>query len=71
MLFVSLPLSYLFGFKLELMLVGVVLGYGAQAALLFGLYSLILIRVDWVKTALLASKTNESAHESSSVEMRS
>ena len=55
-IFISLPLGYLFGVHLNYGLSGLWVGYGISSLILGGLYSWILIKLDWVDVAWKASQ---------------
>ena len=59
MVFIALPVSYITSFKMGCGLAGLWIGYSLSAFCLTVMYSTVLITLDWPKTALEASISNE------------
>jgi Na+-driven multidrug efflux pump len=57
MLFITVPVGYLCGIVLEMGIPGLMIGFGCQGLALCITYSIILLRLDWVKVALEAHRS--------------
>ena len=64
MLFIALPFGYFTAFYLKLGLDGLWLGYGMSTFCLSVLYALILMRLNWQKTAEVAASSEEISQSS-------
>ena len=55
MILVSVPISYICGFLLDMKLLGLMIGYGLQGLILIIVYGIILVKLNWQNAALQAS----------------